>query len=105
MLVNSILPFHGKTKIIANKVEWGGAIFAINSTVMFHQTAELVENEERAGCAVTLYIVEKQTKVTFLRNHAEQNGGAVLADASTIVVQRSANIKHSWKMKVLMAEQ
>ena len=97
ILVNSIISFHGDTKIIANKVERGGAIFAINSTVIFQQTAELVENEGRAGGAVALYqnsqfVVEKQSKVTFLRNHAEQNGGAVLADASTIVVQENANV-------------
>ena len=87
MLVNSILSFHGKTKILANKVEWGGAIFAINSTVMSQQTAELVENEGRAGGAVALckrsqLVVRQQSKVTFLKNHAEQNGGAVIVDYS-----------------------
>ena len=96
-LANTIISFHGDTKIIANKVEWGGAILAINSTVIFQQTAELVENEGRAGGAVALYrnshlVVEKQSKVTFLRNHAEQNGGAVIVDASTIVVQENANV-------------
>ena len=97
ILHNSKINFHGDTKIIANKVEWGGAILAINSTVMFQQTAELVENEGRAGGAVALYrnsqlVFGKQSKVPFLKNHAEQNGGAVLADASTIVVQENANI-------------
>ena len=97
ILVNSIISFHGDTKIIASKVERGGAIFAINSTVIFQQIAELVENEGRAGGAVALYknsqlVVEKQSKVTFQRNHAEQNGGAVLADASSIVVQENANV-------------
>ena len=64
---------------------------------MFQQTAELVENEGRAGSAVALckrsqLVVRQQSKVTFLKNHAEQNGEVVLVDASTIVVQENANI-------------
>ena len=82
ILVNSKIAFHRNTKFVANKVELGGAIHAINSTVMFQQTAKLVDNEGRAGGAVALYknsqlVVWQQSKVTFLRNHAEQNGGAM----------------------------
>lgn len=97
ILANSVISFYGDTKFVANKVERGGAILAINSTVMFQQTAELVENKGRAGSAVALYknsqlVFLEQSNVTFLRSHAEQSGGAVLADASTIVVERSTNM-------------
>ena len=99
LTVKTKIYFHGNTKFVGNKViqEWGGTIFAVNSTIIFQQNFELVENEGRACGVISLYqtshlVFWEQSKVTFLRNHAQRNGGAILADASTIVVQRDANI-------------
>ena len=96
LTVKTIICFHGNTKFVGNKViqEWGGIIFAVNSTIIFQQNFKLVGNEGRACAVISLYrkshlVFGKQSKVTFLRNHAQQNGGAILADASTIVVERS----------------
>ena len=99
LTVKTIIYFHGNTKFAGNKViqEWGGTIFAVNSTIIIQQNFELVENEGRACGVTALYrkshlVFWEQSKVTFLRNKAQRNGGAILADASTIVVQRYANI-------------
>ena len=89
----------GTQKFVGNKViqEWGGTIFAVNSTIIFQQNFKLVGNEGRACGVISLYrksqlVFWERSKVTFLRNHAQQNGGAMLADASTIVVKRYTNI-------------
>ena len=99
LTVKTVIYFHGNTKFVGNKAiqEWGGTIFAVNSTIIFQQNFKLVENEGRDCGVISLYgkshlVFWEQSKVIFLRNHAEKNGGAILADASTIVVQRDANI-------------
>ena len=99
LTVKTVIYFHGNKKFVGNKAiqEWGGTIFAVNSTIVFQQHVELVENEGRACGVISLYrkshlVFWEQSKVTFLRNHAEKNGGAILADASPIVVQRHTNI-------------
>ena len=97
--LRSMISIHGNIKFISNKVkwEWGGTVVLINSTVKFRQTAELVKNEGKAGGAIALYensqlVFWEQSKVIFLRNHAEKDCGAVLVDVSTLAVQRGANV-------------
>ena len=77
--------------------DWGSTVVLINSTIKFRQTAELVQNEGKAGGAIALYensqlVFWEQSRAMFLRNHAEKNGGAIFADASILVFQRGASI-------------
>ena len=73
-LRTSVIFFRGEAKFVENKAKYGAALLAINSTIQFHQTAELVGNEGREGGAIALYdnsqlVVGKQSNVTFLNNH------------------------------------
>ena len=66
-----------------------------NSTIKFRHTAELVENQGRVGGVIALYnssrlVFGEKSNVTFLRNSAQQYGGAILVDGSTIVVESEA---------------
>lgn len=92
LILRSVISFHGGIKLIGNKVKNGGTIVSLNSTIIFYQRAEFVENKGKAGGAIALYessclVFWQQSRVIFLRNHVEQNGGAIFADASTIVVK------------------
>ena len=55
--LRSIVSIYGNIKFISNKVkwDWGGTVVLINSTIKFRQTAELVQNEGKAGGAIALY--------------------------------------------------
>ena len=82
-------------KFIGNKVKWANVILAGESTMMFQQTAELVENEGTVGGAIALFddsqlFFGPKSNVTFLRNCAQQNGGGVLLHLSTMVVEQEA---------------
>ena len=84
-------------KIVGNKAQHGAVILAINSTMKFQQTAELVENEGREGGAIALYdnsrmIAGKQSTITFQNNHAQTYGGAISAHDSAIIVSMNARM-------------
>ena len=94
-LFRSIITFYD-VKIIDNKVQqWDTVLLVNNSTIKFQHTAELVGNQGRAGGVIALYnsswlVFGEQSNVTFLRNSAQQYGGAMLVDKSTIVVEPEA---------------
>ena len=96
-LFRSTISFHGDVKFIENKVQGIAVIIANNSTMKFHQTAELVGNEGKVGGAVALYassqlIAGNQSNVIFLRNTAQLYGGAVSADSSAFIVESEARV-------------
>ena len=71
--------------------------YHINSTIKFHQTAELVGNECREGSAIALYdnsqlVDGKQSNMTFLNNRAQTYGGALSAYDSAIIVSTKARM-------------
>ena len=97
-IFRSTITFYGHVKFIENKVQGIAVIIAKKSTMKFQQRAEIVGNEGRVGGVIALYassqlVAGNQSNVTFLRNHAQQYGGAILIDGSTIVVESEANIK------------
>ena len=81
--------------LMLNSLEkWANVILAGESTMTFQQTAEVVENEGSVGGATALFddsqlLFGPKSKVTFLRNCAQQNGGGVLLHLSTMVVERN----------------
>ena len=84
-------------KFSENKAQLATVILANKSTMKFQQTAELVGNEGRVGAAIALFNSSKlvfgdQSYITFLRNYAQLQGGAILADGSTIIVEINATI-------------
>ena len=96
-LFRSTISFHGDVKFIDNKVQGVAVIIVNNSTMKFHQTAELQGNEGKVGGAVALYassqlIAGNQSNVTFLRNNAQLYGGAISADSSTLIVESVARM-------------
>jgi len=97
-LRTSVTFFHGEAKFVEYKAKYGATLLAINSTIKFHQTAELVGNEGREGSAITLYdnsqlVVGKQSNITFLNNHAQTYGGAVSAYDSVKIVSTKARMR------------
>ena len=85
-------------KFIRNKVEWANVILTSESTLTFQQTAELVENEGKVGGAIALFDGSQlhfgaKSNVTFLRNYAQQYGGGIVVDRSTMVVEQEARIE------------
>ena len=85
-------------KFIGNKVEWANVILTSKSTMIFQQTAELVENEGKVGGAIALFDGSQlhfgaKSNVTFLRNYAQQYGGGIVVDRSTMVVEQEARIE------------
>ena len=85
-------------KFIGNKVEWANVILASESMMTFQQTAELVENEGKVGGAIALFDSSQlhfgaKSNVTFLRNYAQQYGGGIVVDHSTMVVEQEARIE------------
>ena len=84
-------------KFSENKAQLATVILANKSTMKFQQTAELVGNQGRVGAAIALFnssklVFGKQSYITFLRNYAQLQGGAVLADGSTIIVEANTTI-------------
>ena len=54
-------------------------------------------NEGRVGAAIALFnssqlVFGEQSNITFLRNYSQLQGGAVLADGSTIIVESNTTI-------------
>ena len=87
--------FNGEVEFIGNKAQGATVILARESTMEFQKTAKLVDNQSRVGGAIALYdnsrlIVGKKGSVTFLRNYAQQDGGAILVGKSEIVVKYGA---------------
>ena len=85
-IFSSYISFHAHVKITENKVQGVAVILANNSTIKFQQTAELEQNQGRAGGAIALYnssylIVGNQSNVTFMRNNAQLYGGAISLDS------------------------
>ena len=85
-------------KFIGNKVDWANVILTSESTMTFQQTAELVENEGKVGGAIALFDGSQlhfgaKSNVTFLRNYAQQYGGGIVVDHSTMVVEQGARIE------------
>ena len=96
-LARSNISFHGDVTFIGNKAKWATIILVIYSTMKFCQTAELDGNEGWVGSAIALYshsqlIVGEQSEMIFLRNYAQQDGGAILAKSSKMVVEPEAMI-------------
>ena len=82
-------------QFIGNRVEQDTVLLGNNSTIKFQHVAELVGNKGRVCGVIALYnssqlVFGKQSNVTFLRNYAQQYGGAILVDSSTIVVESEA---------------
>ena len=94
----STVSFHGDAKFIENMVQEIAVIIAYNSTMTFNQTAEIVGNKGRLGGAIGLFddsqlVLGNQSKTTFLRNYAQQNGGAILIDGSIMDVEPEAKVE------------
>ena len=94
----SIISFHGDVEFIENMVQRIAVIIANNSTITFNQTAEIVGNKGRLGGAIGLFddsqlVLGNQSKTTFLRNYAQQNGGAILIDGSNMNVESEAKVE------------
>ena len=56
-------------------------------------------NEGRVGAAIALFnssqlVFGEQRNITFLRNYAQLQGGAVLADGSTIIVESNTTMEN-----------
>ena len=80
-------------------------ILASEFTMIFQQIAELVENEGKVGDALfdsSHLLVGAKSNVTFLRNYAQQYGGGILVDHSTMVVEQEARIEFTEKKKLTM---
>ena len=96
-LDESNISFHGNVKFIGNKAKWATVILVSYSTMKFHQTAQLEGNEGWEGSAIASYggsqlICGKQSEVLFLKNYAQQDGGAILAESSTLVLEQEAAV-------------
>ena len=94
----SIISFHGDVEFIENMVQRIAVIIANNSTITFNQTAEIVGNKGRLGGAIGLFDDSQlfwgnQSNTTFLRNYAQQNGGAILIDGSIMNVESEAKVE------------
>ena len=90
-LEQSSLSIYGDVTFTANL---GSAIYATNSTLHFQPSfrIEFARNCGEEGGAVALYdnsrmIVGEQTNISFVGNHADQDGGAILADGSIIDIK------------------
>jgi len=82
-------------------VKYGAGILALNSTIQFHQTADLEGNEGRDGGAIVLYdnsqlVIGKESSITFLNNHAQTYSGAI------VISMKARMIFIELKMKVVM---
>ena len=93
----SNISFYGDVKFIRNEDKDGSAMCAYNSTIKFHQTAEIVGNGGRKGGAMALFehsklVIGEHCNITFQNNHAELDGGAISVVESTIVVNREARL-------------
>ena len=96
-LARSNISFHGDVKFIENKAQWAAIILVSYSTMKFCQTAELDGNEGWVGSAIALYsysqlIAGEQSEMIFLRNYAQQDGGAILVESAIMVVEPEAMI-------------
>ena len=83
---DSLVRFQGNTTFLRNRGETAGAIYARASVLIFDGNMQFVENEGYDGGAIALYeqsqlmlltITTQNLKVTFTRNHARHNGGAI----------------------------
>ena len=94
-LFRSTISFTGGVKFIENRVQKATVLLLNNSTIKFQHSAELVSNKGKVGGIIALYnssqlVFGEQSNVTFLRNYAQQYGGAILVDGSTIIVESEA---------------
>ena len=84
--------FHGNTTFLQNKGRYGGAICAQDAEVNFQGNVKFLYNEGEYGGALLLYqsnvsVLNGQfAEVSFVRNHAQESGGAVYARDSQLVI-------------------
>ena len=84
--------FHGNITFQQNKGRYGGAINAQNAAIHFQGTVMFLENEGEYGGALmlsakVLLVTEQLAEVSFVRNQAQESGGAVYARDSQIIIK------------------
>ena len=84
--------FHGNITFQQNKGRYGGAINAQNAAIHFQGTVMFLENEGEYGGALMLsakvsLVTEQLAEVSFVRNQAQESGGAVYARDSQIIIK------------------
>ena len=77
---------------LENEGEYGGAIYAQNAAIHFQGTVMFLENEGEYGGALMLsakvsLVTEQLAEVSFVRNQAQESGGAVYARDSQIIIK------------------
>ena len=83
--------FQGRMEFLKNKGRYGGAIYAEDTQINFQGNVTFLENEGGCGGALVLYqnvsvVIGQFAEVSFVRNRAQESGGAVYARDSQIVI-------------------
>ena len=84
--------FHGNTTFLQNKGRYGGAICANNVEINFQGNIRSLDNEGEYGGALLLHqsnvsvLTGQFAEVSFVRNRAQESGGAVYTRDSKIII-------------------
>ena len=100
-LIKCNVTFYGNTMFLQNNGRYGGAIYAEDAVINIQGRVMFMENEGEYGGALMLYqnvsvVIGQFAEVSFVRNYAQESGGAVYARDSQIMITTGQNYKLSF---------